>query len=62
LSFDGKWLHFQGSCYYTTARDNCENGVPTKAPNWEVIQNNDGTGVSYVRQAQVNLYEYDMVG
>jgi hypothetical protein len=60
MSYDGKWLHFQGSCYYTTSRDGCENGVPVKSPTWEVIQNNDGSGVSYVRQAEVHLYEYDL--
>ena len=40
LSFDKKWLHFQGACQYTLARDGCEGGVNVSAPTFEVIQNN----------------------
>ena len=64
-SYDKSWLHFQGTCHYVLSRDNCDGGVPTKDPTWEVINNNDGGSptatVSYIRQAQVNLFEYDLV-
>jgi hypothetical protein len=62
-SFDGKWLHFQGACKYTLARDNCGGGAPNGEPGWEVSANFDrqGSSVSFVREVTVNLYEDDLV-
>ena len=31
LSFDGKWLHFQGDCQYVMATDGCNGSVSTFA-------------------------------
>lgn len=64
-SFDGKWSHFQGTCHYLAARDNCKDGYPEGEPSWEVIVNNDGTSqaatVSYVMGVLIKLKDYDMV-
>lgn len=62
-SFDGKWLHFQGACKYTLARDGCADGAVDGDPSWEVIGNFDrqGSTVSYVRQVTVKLYDEDLV-
>ncbi|ELT91217.1 hypothetical protein CAPTEDRAFT_77232, partial [Capitella teleta] len=62
-SFDGKWLHFQGACMYTLARDNCEGGAAKGDPSWEVVANFDreGSSVSYVRQVIVYLNEDELV-
>ncbi|ELT96344.1 hypothetical protein CAPTEDRAFT_168416 [Capitella teleta] len=62
-SFDGKWLHFQGACKYTLARDNCEGGAAKGDPSWEVVANFDreGSSVSYVRQVIVYLNEDELV-
>lgn len=62
-SFDGTWLHFQGACKYTLARDSCKDGNAQGDPGWEVIANFDrqGSTVSYVRQVTLHLYEEDIV-
>ncbi len=35
ITWDSRWLHFQGFCHYTMARDNCDD--LNAKPNFEVI-------------------------
>ena len=54
-----------GTCKYTLARDNCQDGLPEGDPSWEVIINNNrnypSETVARVREVRVVLESYNLV-
>ncbi|OWF37427.1 uncharacterized protein LOC110467400 [Mizuhopecten yessoensis] len=58
LSFDGKWLHFQGDCQYTMATDGCKGQPPTfevRSKHWN--QNIRGLkGATWIEEVELILY------
>lgn len=60
ISFDQRWLHFQGDCQYVMSKDGCHGTTPT----YQVLTTHwnqdrpEATGVSWVKSVTVILPGY----
>ena len=60
-SFDGKWWHFHGACYYTLIQDGCDGGLPNDVQSFKIDvkqwRRDPWKSVAYLKELRITIGE-----